>query len=112
MAMSEQELQTLVIELAKACGFLVHHQTIPYRFGRDGKPRAIVEPNTDPGFQDLVLVHQARGLVIFPELKSERGRLSADQERWRDALLAAGCDWRLWRPSDWESEIVPLLKGE
>jgi hypothetical protein len=110
-AMSEQELQTLVIELAKTCGFLVHHQIVPFKVLPNGRHMAIVEPNTDPGMADLVLVHQARGLVIFPELKSERGRLSADQERWRDALLAAGCDWRLWFPHDWD-EIEALLKGE
>jgi hypothetical protein len=110
-AMSEKEFQSLVIELAKRTGWLCHHQTIPYRVGRDGKPRAIVEPNTDRGFNDLVLVHQARGLTVFPELKRIGGRLSADQQRWGDALLACGLDWRVWFPSDWD-EIVALLKGE
>jgi hypothetical protein len=100
-AMSEAAFQVTVIELAKRTGWLVHHQIVPFKILPNGRHMAIVEPNTDPGFQDLVLCHEGRGLTIFPELKSESGRLSKDQERWRDALLAAGQDWRLWRPSDW-----------
>lgn len=52
------------------------------------------------GFPDLVLVGSR---VLWRELKSDRGRLDADQLRWRDVLLAAGADWDVWRPADWVS---------
>jgi hypothetical protein len=109
-ATSEQELQELVIQLATTCGFLVHHQLVPYRRRADGI-HAIVEAGTTPGYPDLVLVHSGRLLVLFVELKTEHGKLSPRQIEWRDAIRAAGGDWRLWRPSMWEVEIVPVLTG-
>ena len=30
---------------------------------------------------------------------------------WRDALLAAGCDWQCWRPSSWPSIVERLSAG-
>ena len=58
------------------------------------------------GFPDLVLV---RDRVVWVELKSATGRLTAAQEEWRDWLLAAGQEWHLWRPADWPA-IVEVLK--
>ena len=50
------------------------------------------------------------GLEIHAELKTETGRLTAAQERFRDAILAARGTWYLWRPSDWPT-IVNTLRG-
>lgn len=110
-AMSEKELQALVIGLACKTGWLIHHQIVPFRIA-DGRHIALTEDGTDKGFPDLVLIHPERRQTIFPELKTMAGKLSRDQERWRDAILAVGGDWRLWRPCHWESEIEPTLKGE
>ncbi len=67
------------------------------------------------GFPDIVACHagcgpDGQGRVLYAELKTARGRLSAAQRRWRDALLAAGADWRLWRPADWP-RLVATLRG-
>ena len=43
----------------------------------------------DPGLPDVQLVHPTRG-VLFVECKSWYGRLSPEQERWRDAIVAGG----------------------
>jgi hypothetical protein len=45
-----------------------------------------------------------RGRVIFAELKSERGKVTSDQQAWLDGLNAIGGNVRafLWRPSDLE----------
>ena len=51
----------------------------------------------DPGFFDLVLAR--RGRVIFAELKSARGKLSAEQEAWL-AELSGGPERYTWRPAD------------
>lgn len=55
-------------------------------------------------------MHPDRG-VLYRELKSDRGRLSMEQEAWGDLLVRAGCDWAVWRPSDW-SQIEAELKGQ
>lgn len=56
------------------------------------------------GFPDLLIV--GPGGLIFRELKSTKGRLTADQAVWRDRLLAAGQDWAIWRPADWDSDRI------
>jgi hypothetical protein len=54
---------------------------------------------SQPGFPDLVCVRDR--VVLFVELKTDRGRLTVDQRDWLGAL--AQCDQikvRLWRPQD------------
>jgi len=54
-----------------------------------------------PGFPDLVLVHEGiGGGVIFAELKVGRNKLSDKQQTWIDRLQAAGAEAHVWRPSD------------
>jgi hypothetical protein len=38
--------------------------------------------------------------TIFRELKTQRGKVSAAQQEWIDALTAAGDDAAVWRPMD------------
>lgn len=66
---------------------------------------------SDPGWPDLVLarrtgLHEAR--IIFRELKTESGRVSRAQAHWGRLLLAAGFDWAIWRPSDWDAILDTL----
>jgi len=62
-----------------------------------------------PGFPDLVLARADRP-VLFAELKSATGRLTADQRAWGDVLDAAeGADYYLWLPRDWP-EIEEALE--
>lgn len=82
-----------MIQLAQLRSWLVYHT-------RDSR-------RSQPGFPDIVLV---KGRLIFAELKSETGRLTPEQERWLAALRSAGCDVRVWRPSDWQ-EIEETLNG-
>ena len=56
------------------------------------------------GFPDLCIASR-RG-VIFAELKSMTGTLTADQRRWRDALTAAGVTYRLWTPADYFAGVI------
>ena len=81
------------------------------------------------GFPDLYLLPtRPPGPPIYAELKAEkgkitqgrmaptrdgRGRWATGQMEWRDALLAAGQRWYLWRPQDWlDGTIERVLKGE
>lgn len=58
------------------------------------------------GFVDFVM---ARERVVYAELKTGSGRLSKEQREWRDAIEAAGGEWYLWKPSDWD-EVERTLR--
>jgi len=88
--MSEAELQSAILDLARWEGYLTFHV-------RDSRK------STGPGFPDLVLVHQRTGRLLFRELKTDVGKLTAGQEAWLDALRAGGHDADVWRTADWHS---------
>ena len=48
-----------------------------------------------PGFSDLVLV--GHGLILFVEVKTPKGRLSAYQKAFRDAVTENGGTFLVWR---------------
>jgi hypothetical protein len=102
--MSERAMQDQLTYELRRFGYLVHHtRPATNRRGRWSTPLQGV-----PGFPDLIVARAGR--VLYLELKSARGRLSADQERWRDTLQAAGQDWRLVRPADLQAlyeELIP-----
>jgi hypothetical protein len=54
-----------------------------------------------PGYPDLTCWHPEKGL-FFAELKSEKGRLSAEQKERIAGLRMAGQRAYVWRPSDWQ----------
>lgn len=88
----EKEFQAAVDRLAESLGWLVFH---PY----DSR-------KSQEGYPDNTMVRER---LVFAELKSATGVLSPDQEMWRDRLLAAGQEWHLWRPADWE-QIKAVLR--
>lgn len=106
---SEAAFQRTVIEMAHLYGWRAHH-TRPARTAKGW--RTPIEG--DAGFQDLVLARE--GLVLFAELKAERGKLTVEQEAWRLAIngppTLSGpryCWAYIWRPSDIE-EIEQILR--
>ena len=64
------------------------------------------------GFPDLVLVRPP--VIIFAELKSERGRLSTSQRAWLERFEQCSIPGRIetyiWRPDDWP-DILRILSG-
>jgi hypothetical protein len=99
---TEAGFQSAVIDAATTFGWLVHHQ----RPGRnsDGSWRSQIQG--DAGFPDLVLTRD--GIVIFAELKSEKGRVSGDQQAWIHALglvsvRAPEVSVHVWRPDQWHT---------
>ena len=102
----ERDFQAAVIELAHLFGWNVAYFR-PARVMRDGKEKYETSVGADgKGWPDLVLV---RNRIIYVELKSDTGKLSPEQELWRDRILAAGGDWFCWRPGDIEA-IKEVLK--
>jgi hypothetical protein len=83
--MTERQLQDAVMELARTLGFLVWH--------------CYDSRNSEPGFPDLVLVHERSGALLFAELKSTAGRVTPEQDRWLRALALRGTAF-VWRPTE------------
>lgn len=94
---SEKEFQEQVVTLAQALRWRYYHT---HRSDR-----------SPAGFPDLVLVHPARGRLLFRELKSEKGSASAAQREWIEDLSAAHQDVGVWRPRDWLSGEIHKQLG-
>jgi len=63
------------------------------------------------GFPDLVLANPEQKRVIFAELKTEKSKLTPQQEEWLDTLDACGAEVYLWRPGDIEG-IATILRSK
>ncbi len=95
LIISEKDFEGQIRDLAKMFQWKYYHTW-----------RSIHSP---AGFPDCVMVRGNR--LIFAELKSEKGKLSPEQERWLEDLGATGrCEVYLWRPSDIE-EIMKCLSN-
>jgi len=90
---TEAEFQRRITDFCDWLGLKWHHETDSRRSRK--------------GFPDLVIA--GPGGAIFAELKSEKGRVSKEQQEWLDALAGAGAEFYLWRPSDWPA-VEKVLK--
>jgi hypothetical protein len=90
--MNEREWSRYVVDLA-AWSRWIHYHTHDSR-------------HSPPGFPDLVLIRPPE--LVFAELKSERGKLTASQTYWLDALTKCGCEAYVWRPTD-ETQVRERL---
>ena len=93
--MTERQLQGTVQQLATVYGWRWYHT-------HDSR-RSV------PGYPDLTLVHSGQGRVIWAELKTTRGRLTADQKAWIADLEAAGEEVHVWRPTDLQDGTISSL---
>lgn len=83
-AMSEASLQARVIHAATQLGYLVYHTHDSRR--------------SHKGWPDLVLAHPGWQKFLIRELKSEKGRITREQQAWLSALTTLGIDAGIWRP--------------
>jgi hypothetical protein len=90
--LNEAQWQELVVQFATLHGWATMHQ--------------LHSRGTEAGWPDLVLIRPPELLIV--ELKSERGKVSAAQQRWLADLAACGVETALWRPSD-EAEVFARL---
>lgn len=108
---TEQDFAESVVALARDCGWLACH----FRPARTGKGwRTAIVGHI--GFPDIVAVHPSTGRLVFAELKmrpetQKAGRPEPHQQRWLDALAIRG-EVYVWRPDDYDREIVPLFRRE
>lgn len=94
---SEADFQRAVIQLAQVTGWRVAHFRPAQNARGDWRTPVAAD---GAGWPDLVLVRGHR--LLFRELKTEAGKLTLEQLAWGEALKAAGADWGVWRPSDWD----------
>jgi hypothetical protein len=93
--MSEADFQKQVLELCKHLGLLTYHTYDSRR--------------SQPGFPDLVIV--GRDHMLYRELKTDTGRVSAEQIQWLEALRRLGVDADVWRPKDWPTRVHKELQA-
>jgi hypothetical protein len=102
---ADEAFQSVVVEVARLAGWRVAH----FRPARTTQGWRTPVTADGAGWPDLVLVRPPR--LIFAELKSERGTVSARQTEWLDVLrLLPKAEVYLWHPSDWD-ELVEVLTG-
>jgi hypothetical protein len=108
--MTEAEFQNGIVAQARTSGYRVHF--VPdtlYRRSFSGKHKGHGLDLGDRGFPDLLIVRN--GSIHYRELKIGRNKLDAEQESWRDELLAAGQDWRLWHGNDYD-ELMEAIRND
>lgn len=96
---TEKQFAPTVIALAKTLGWRVH--------------RNWTELHSPKGWPDLICCRQKGTAweMVALELKSEKGKLTEEQEDWLGILdKVPGITAKCVRPSDWE-EIERILKG-
>jgi hypothetical protein len=92
---TEKQFQQQVTDLAEACGWEHYH--------------AWLSIHSPTGWPDLALVKPPR--LVFAELKSEKGKLTAQQRRWIGLLeQCPGVEVYCWWPSDWEQAVEVLRR--
>ena len=89
---TEKGFQGWVVDYARLHGWDVFH------------PRWSIQSAS--GWPDLALVRPPR--LVFAELKSERGKLSAAQRRWLNQLEQCAVEVYVWKPSDRDRIVVVL----
>jgi len=94
LAVSERDFLAQVRKLARLLGWADYHPWLSVRSAR--------------GWPDLALCRPPR--LILAELKAEKGKLTAAQERWLDVLgQCPGVEVFCWRPADWPT-IEEILR--
>ena len=88
--MTENQFTETVIQLARFHGWMVTHFR-PARTETGWRTPL----SGHKGFPDLVLAR--RGDVLIVELKTEKGKVTKEQQRWGENI---GTQYRLWRPHD------------
>ena len=83
---TEASFQSRILRLGRQHGWLCYHT-------RDSRGSA-------EGFPDLVMVRER---IIFAELKTRTGKLTAEQERWLTMLSTtqSRVEVYCWRPAQW-----------
>jgi len=92
---TEADLREQVRDLAKLFGWKMQFTWLSW--------------HSPKGFPDVFLAHPIQKRIMWAELKSEKGKLSPEQEAWLQLLRDCGQEAYVWRPGDIE-EIARILR--
>jgi hypothetical protein len=95
ITVTEAQFQGQIIDLAHLCGYLVTHFRAAKTMHGWRTPL-----QGDKGYLDTTMARPNPPRHIVAELKSEKGRITADEQLWYDTLKAAGVECYIWRPRD------------
>lgn len=85
--MTETELRKTIIAKCREFGLYYYHND-SWKTGHMA------------GFPDLVIIRHG---LLFRELKADDAIVPRKQSAVGRLIRAAGSDWAIWRPADWES---------
>ena len=102
--MTENDLLTGVLDIARLTGW----RTVHFRPGRTAHGWRTSVQGDGKGFLDVLALRGDR--IIVAELKSARGRLTAEQGDWLAAWRATGADVHIWTPADYPDAIAAVLR--
>lgn len=91
--MTEDELKAAVFDLCK----LLHLRTAHFRPAKTAKGWRTAVEGDGQGWPDLIICGKR---LIIRELKQQAKYPSPEQRAWIVALVAAGVDVAVWKPSD------------
>lgn len=98
-AISEAELQEMVLETAQILGWYRAH----FRPAKTKHGWRTAVGGDGKGFPDVMLVRER---LVAVELKATGRYPNADQRTWRERLERAGVEYHLWRPADWYAGTI------
>lgn len=102
-AVTEKQLQTRIIQLARQTGWRVAHF---HDSRRQVAPGKWVGDTDARGFPDLILCRPPELLAL--ELKRELGKTTDEQRQWLNDLRRSGVETHVVRPSS-EADIIARL---
>ncbi len=102
--MTENDLLLQIIDLAHIYGWQVVH----FRPALTSKGWRTPVQADGKGFPDLIMLNGKE--MIVAEVKSDKGKVSLEQDTWLDAFREVGAETFVWRPKDWEAIQERLTK--
>jgi hypothetical protein len=91
--MTEKQFYSQIRDLAIITGWMIYHTWTSI--------------HSAAGYPDITLVRGDR--LVFAELKTDKGRVTPQQQAWIDALRKTKAEVYLWRPSYFD-DIVEILR--
>lgn len=102
--MSESDLLVGVLDACRMLGY----RTLHIRPARAAGSWRTAVQGGGIGFPDVLAIRGKK--LVVAELKSSKGRLSDEQDRWLSDFAIAGADCYVWRPSDYPDRILEALR--
>lgn len=105
-AHSEAAWQVQVQNLATYYGWK-HYHAPDNRPVRSASGR-VQKQSVVPGFPDLLLIRVPE--IVIAELKTDKGRVTPEQNEWLEQFRACGIEAHIWRPKDHDVVVARLTR--